>query len=38
MQPFDFIKHNIIQKSASKIKYIGQISGGLLNVFLEIWE
>ena len=28
MQPFDFIKQNIIQKLACKIKFNGQINGG----------
>ena len=34
-QPFDFIKPNIIQKLAYKVKYISQINGGLIMFFLE---
>ena len=33
-QRFDFIKHNIIQKLAYKVKYISQINGSLI-VFFE---
>ena len=32
-QPFDFIKCNILQKLAYKVKYISQINGGLLMFF-----
>ena len=32
-QPVDFIKPNIIQKLANKVKYINQINGGLIIFF-----
>ena len=32
-QPFDFIKRNVIRKLAYKVKYIGQINGGLIMFF-----
>ena len=32
-QPFDFIKHNLIQKSVYKIKCIIQTDGGLIMFF-----
>ena len=38
IQPLDFIKANIIQKLAYKVKYISQINGGLITLFLEIQE
>ena len=36
IQPFNFIKHNIIQKLAYKVKYISQINGHLC--FWQIQE
>ena len=33
IQPFDFIKLNVIQKLAYKVKYISQINGGLIMLF-----
>ena len=35
IQPFDFIKRNVIQQLAYKAKYISQINGGLI-MFFEI--
>ena len=32
-QPSDFIKPNVIRKLAYKVKYIGQINGGLIMFF-----
>ena len=29
-EPFDFFKHNVIRKSACKVKYISQINRGLM--------
>ena len=37
IQPFDFIKRNIIQQLANETKYISQINGGLI-MFFGIWE
>ena len=33
IQPFDFIKYNVIQKLAYKVQYISQINGDLLMFF-----
>ena len=33
--PVDFIKPNIIKKLANKVKYIGQINGGLIMFFFQ---
>ena len=35
-QPFDFIKPNVIQKLAYKVKYINQINGCLIIFFLNL--
>ena len=33
IQPFNFIKPNVIQKLAYKVQYISQINGGLILFF-----
>ena len=33
IQPYDFIKPNVIQKLAYEVKYISQINGGLIMFF-----
>ena len=35
-QPFDFIKPNIIGKLAYKVKYISQVSAGMIMVFFNL--
>ena len=36
IQPFDFIKYNVIQKLAYKVQYISQINGDLLMFFRNV--
>ena len=36
VQPYDFIKPNVIQKLAYKVKYISQINGGLIMFFRKL--
>ena len=37
-QPTDFIKPNVIQNLANRLKYISQINGGLIMFFSGIRE
>ena len=37
-QPVDFIKPNVIQNLANRVKYISQINGGLIMFFSSIRE
>ena len=36
IQPFDFIKYNVIQKLTYKVQYISQINGDLLMFFRNV--